>query len=95
MKAVLGKTILIRPVAARSAPASGLLISYKASSRLVYQEGRVVHIGTDVSPEILKIGDRVMYNRLSGHDLHINGDILRAVQERDCAFVLDEEDNIA
>jgi co-chaperonin GroES (HSP10) len=94
MKAVLGRVALIRPEVPKKKSVEGFMLTDKASAKMVYQEGVVVRVGSDVDPGLLEEGDRILYNRVSGHDLNVNNETLRVipVREGEAIFILEEGD---
>lgn len=64
------------------------------TSKMLYQQAEVLEIGPEV--EVVQPGDRILYNKSSGHDLTLNGETVRILQERpgDVVAILEDTDRI-
>jgi len=89
----LGKYVTILPsgVKENASTTTGFSLSGKSKAESVYQEGVVKIVGTKVDEDISP-GDRVLYNRVSGHDVRLNGETVRIVQIGDVMSKLFPED---
>ena len=89
MKA-LQRFIVIKKIVEKKELTTGFQLSSKDQADNLYQEGLVLQVGEDVTT--LHPQDRILYNRSSGHDLRLNGENVRMIQERDVALLLEDED---
>ena len=87
----LGTYIIVIPVEHKeSVSPSGLQFTSKQNSAFYFQEGIIHSVGLDVSDKRLKNGERILYRHGKGHDIRISDNMYRALDERDCAIILDE-----
>lgn len=92
----IGKYIVAEHIPLIEATPSGGTFQMTAvdTSKMLYQQAEVLEIGPEV--EVVRPGDRILYNRSSGHDLTLNGITVRILQERpgDVVAILEDTDEI-
>ena len=64
----------------------GLLLTQKQTNDIRYIEGDVITPGTHV--QLIKAGDRILYDMAAGHGLEVDGKFYKVIQERDVVLVL-------
>lgn len=82
---LLGRRILVEELKA-SDKIGSIVVPDRAKQRP--QEGRVVEIGTEVTT--LKEGERVLYGRLAGQAMTLDGKEYRVLWDRDLMAVLED-----
>lgn len=86
MKAI-GKYILIREGKIKEREnALGLLVTAVDEEKERYKVGKVVLVGTLVDG--IAIDDELYYDSAQGHNVTINDEVLRLIQERDVALIV-------
>lgn len=93
----IGKYIIAKHITPHvSTPTVGSAFQMTAvdTSKMLYQQAEVLEIGPEV--EVVQPGDRILYNKSSGHDLTLNGETVRILQERpgDVVAILEDTDRI-
>lgn len=83
---LIGKNILIVPVAEEEKTKSGLLISGTETSNMRYQKANVEAVGTDVAH--IKPGNVIYFDKANSHDIRINDKPFKVILERDVVVVL-------
>ena len=83
---VLNKFILMERIHQKKTSSSGLIMSDEDTSEMRYQNGIVRDVGFNVLG--IKAGDRIVFDRVSGHDVIIDDERLAIIQEKDVACVL-------
>ncbi|HKJ92716.1 MAG TPA: co-chaperone GroES [Longimicrobiales bacterium] len=76
----LNDFILVQPVEADDKTASGLYVPDVAREAPV--EGTVLAVAAGVDNGVV-VGDRVVFKRFAGEELHVNGDTLKLVAVAD------------
>jgi co-chaperonin GroES (HSP10) len=88
MKAV-GKAIVLRTEKEVTQKTSGgLILNEKNREDIRYRDAVVVSVGSLVPVDSIKEGDRVKYDRHSGHVAEINGEFLTVVSIDNIVIVL-------
>jgi co-chaperonin GroES (HSP10) len=88
MKA-LGKYLLISPCDIKEEVSkSGLLLTASESVNTRYKDAIVVEPGADVVDSI-KVGTKISYDSVQGHNIKIDDVVYRVILERDVALLLD------
>lgn len=72
----LGEYVLLQPIEAEEMTAGGLYVPESAKERPT--EGLVVALAADSGDDIA-LGDRVIYKRYAGEEIHVDGDDYRLV----------------
>ena len=86
MKAV-GKYIVIKELQEKTTETKGgLLLSDKQREDIRYQEAEVLNPGSDVT--ILKIGDKIYYDRHAGFNIEIDKKMFKVIKEHDIVIVI-------
>lgn len=93
----IGKYIIAKHITPHEAPpaaAGSFQMTAVDTSKMLYQQAEVLEIGPEV--EVVQPGDRILYNKSSGHDLTLNGETVRILQERpgDIVAILEDTDRI-
>lgn len=83
---MIGKYVLIVPIAEEEKTKSGLLISGTETVNMRYQKATVVSVGTDVN--YIKPSNFIYYDKANGHEIRINDDHFKVILERDVVVVL-------
>ncbi len=84
---ILAGKVLVKPMAAESKTASGIIIPDSAKEKP--QEGTVVLTGVAKKDEAMevKVGDNVFYGKYSGTELHIDGEDYLLISQNDVLFI--------
>lgn len=84
---ILAGKVLVKPMAAESKTASGIIIPDSAKEKP--QEGTVVLTGAAKKDEVMevKVGDTVFYGKYSGTELHIDGEDYLLISQNDVLFI--------
>jgi len=85
MKAV-GRHILVTEVKESYKSQGGLLLTSEDTIGMRYRRGEVVSPGSLVT--YLKPGDSIYYNKLTTHEVRIDGDLYTVVEDKDVVVVL-------
>ena len=83
---VLNKYIIVDKLVEKKTTSSGLLMSGDEYKDMRYQYGNVINFGPLVSG--MNIGDKIMFDRVSGHEVIIENDRMFILQEKDVVCVL-------
>lgn len=83
----LGSFIVIKPEKVEEqVSASGLLMTAADSNSFKYHEAIVLLVGDSKD---VKVGDKIAFDKNAGHPYKLDGEMVRIIQERDCALILD------
>ena len=84
----LADRVLVKPTAAETKTASGIIIPDTAKEKP--QEGTVVAVGPGKKdePTTVKVGDKVLYGKYSGSELKLDGKDYLIVKESDLLGIL-------
>ena len=86
MKAI-GKYIVISEIKEDiKKTVGGLLLAENHREDIRYRTATVVSIGTHVAG--VKNGDKIYYDRVAGHNIEIDNNIFKVIQEQDVIIVL-------
>lgn len=91
MKAV-GSFIIIRDEEVIQKNELGLIMTEKSDNNIRYIIGEVITVGDDVKE--VTPGQFVYFDKISGSELRIKGDKLKAIRERDVVVTLDNVDSV-
>ena len=90
----LNEHLLIRPAEAEEKTAGGILLPDSAREKpaqgtvVALGEGRLLDDGTRAAFQV-KQGDKVIYSKYAGHDIQIEGEEYKVIQESDVYAVID------
>ena len=79
----LADRVLVRPVAAETKTAAGIIIPDSAKEKPLRGEIIAVGQGTKDEQMILKAGDHVLYGKYSGTEIEINDEKLLIMRQSD------------
>lgn len=79
----LADRVLVRPVAAETKTAAGIIIPDSAKEKPLRGEIIAVGQGTKDEQMILKAGDHVLYGKYSGTEIEINDEKLLIMRQND------------
>ncbi len=84
----LADRVLVRPMAAETKTASGIIIPDSAKEKPL--EGKVLAVGNGTKDEemILKEGDQVLYGKYAGTEIEIEGEKLLIMRQSDVLAVI-------
>ena len=84
----LADRVLVRPMAAETKTASGIIIPDSAKEKPL--EGKVLAAGKGTKDEemILKEGDQVLYGKYAGTEIEIEGEKLLIMRQSDVLAVI-------
>ena len=86
MKAI-GNYIVIDEITEPSKTTEGgLELAEKHREDIRYRKGKVISTGTNVNG--IEENDTIWYDRIAGHNLEINDNIFKVIEERDVIIVL-------
>lgn len=85
MKAI-GKYIVITEIIEKQKTDSGILLTSDDANQQRYKKGLIVTPGTDVS--VVNEGETIFYDKMSGHKMMLNNEMVTIIQERDIVVVL-------
>ena len=85
MKAI-GKYIVIEEIKEQITTNSGILLTSDDSDQLRYKKGLVVIPGTSV--DTVKKGDTIYYDKIAGHSMILNENMVSIISENDIVVVL-------
>ena len=84
----LADRVLVRPAAAETQTASGIIIPDSAKEKPLRGEVLAVGNGTKDEQMVLKAGDRVLYGKYAGTELELDGEKFLIMRQSDVlAFV--------
>lgn len=91
-----GKHILIQPEVSETKSASGLLMTTSKAVNARYQSAVIVDVGPDMESKLkLEKGNRIVYDKIQGHDLRLNGIPFKNIQERDIVGILGKDETLS
>ena len=84
----LADRVLVRPMAAETKTASGIIIPDSAKEKPL--EGNVLAVGNGTKDEemILKEGDQVLYGKYAGTEIELDGEKLLIMRQSDVLAVI-------
>jgi len=84
----LADRVLVRPVAAETKTASGIIIPDSAKEKPL--KGKVIAVGGGTKDEqmVLKAGDEVLYGKYAGTEIEIDNEKLLIMRQSDVLAVL-------
>lgn len=91
----LNDHILVRPAEAEAVTAGGIILPDSAREKpaqgtvVAIGEGKVLEDGTRAKFQV-KAGDKVIYSKYAGHDINIDGDEYKVIQETDVYAVIED-----
>jgi co-chaperonin GroES (HSP10) len=83
---VLNKYIIVDKLVEKKTTSSGLLLSGDEYKDMRYQYGKVINYGPLVSG--IEAGDKIMFDRVSGHEVIIDETRMFILQEKDVVCIL-------
>jgi len=84
----LADRVLVRPVAAETKTASGIIIPDSAKEKPLKGEVIAVGGGTKDEQMVLKAGDEVLYGKYAGTEIEIDNEKLLIMRQSDVLAVL-------
>lgn len=84
----LADRVLVRPVAAETKTAAGIIIPDSAKEKPLRGEIIAVGQGTKDEQMILKAGDHVLYGKYSGTEIEINDEKLLIMRQSDVLAIV-------
>lgn len=84
----LADRVLVRPVAAETKTAAGIIIPDSAKEKPLRGEIIAVGQGTKDEQMILKAGDHVLYGKYSGTEIEINDEKLLIMRQSDVLAII-------
>ncbi|MCQ2345847.1 MAG: co-chaperone GroES [Paludibacteraceae bacterium] len=84
----LADRVLVRPVAAETKTASGIIIPDNAKEKPLRGEVLAVGQGTKDEQMVLKAGDVVLYGKYSGTEIELDGEKLLIMRQSDVMATL-------
>ncbi len=85
----LADRVLIRPVAAETTTAAGIIIPDTAKEKPLRGEVIAVGQGTKDEQMVLKAGNQVLYGKYAGTEIEIDGEKLLIMRQSDVLAVLE------
>mgnify|MGYP000857463939 FL=1 len=85
---VLNKYILISKVTEEETTSSGIPLSTQDSNEVRYKKATVVSVGALVTHNLLKEGDKILFDRVAGHIIRIDNVPYHIIQEKDVVVCL-------
>ena len=84
---ILAGKILVKPQAAETKTASGIIIPDSAKEKPL--QGEVILVGTEKADEKMEVapGDVVLYGKYAGTELNINGTDYLLISQSDVLFI--------
>lgn len=84
----LADRVLVRPVAAETKTASGLIIPDSAKEKPLKGEVLAVGQGTKDEQMILKTGDQVLYGKYAGTEIEVENEKLLIMRQSDVLAII-------
>ncbi|MBQ0075996.1 MAG: co-chaperone GroES [Bacteroidales bacterium] len=84
----LADRVLVRPVAAETKTASGLIIPDSAKEKPLKGEVLAVGQGTKDEQMILKAGDQVLYGKYAGTEIEVENEKLLIMRQSDVLAIV-------
>ncbi len=90
----LGDHILVRPSEAEEKTRGGIILPDTAREKpaegtvIAIGEGKLLDTGKRATFQV-KVNDRVIYSKYAGHDISIDGEDLKVIQESDVYAVIE------
>ncbi|MBQ0153213.1 MAG: co-chaperone GroES [Paludibacteraceae bacterium] len=84
----LADRVLVRPVAAETKTASGLIIPDSAKEKPLKGEVLAVGQGTKDEQMILKAGDQVLYGKYAGTEIEVENEKLLIMRQSDVLAII-------
>jgi len=85
----LADRVLVRPVAAETKTASGIIIPDSAKEKPL--QGKVLAVGQGTKDEtmVLKAGDEILYGKYAGTEVELDGEKLLIMRQSDVLAVIE------
>ena len=84
----LADRVLVRPVAAETTTAAGIIIPDSAKEKPLRGEVLAVGTGTKDEEMVLKAGDMVLYGKYSGTEVELDGEKYLIMRQSDVLAVI-------
>ena len=84
----LADRVLVRPAAAETQTASGIIIPDSAKEKPLRGEVLAVGNGTKDEEMVLKAGDRVLYGKYAGTELELDGEKFLIMRQSDVLAIV-------
>ena len=84
----LADRVLVRPVAAETTTASGIIIPDSAKEKPLRGEVLAVGNGTKDEQMVLKVGDQILYGKYAGTEIEIDNEKLLIMRQSDVLAIL-------
>ena len=84
----LSDRVLVRPVAAETTTASGLIIPDSAKEKPLRGEVLAVGQGSKDEEMVLKVGDDILYGKYAGTEIEVDGEKLLIMRQSDVLAVI-------
>lgn len=84
----LADRVLVRPAAAETQTASGIIIPDSAKEKPLRGEVLAVGNGTKDEQMVLKAGDRVLYGKYAGTELELDGEKFLIMRQSDVLAIV-------
>jgi len=91
----LNDHILVRPAEAEAVTAGGIILPDSAREKpaqgtvVALGEGKLLDDGERATFQV-KAGDKVIYSKYAGHDINIDGDEFKVIQETDVYAIIED-----
>jgi chaperonin GroES len=86
----LADRVLVRPVAAETTTASGIIIPDSAKEKPLRGEVLAVGNGTKDEEMVLKVGDTILYGKYAGTEIEIESEKLLIMRQSDVLAVIEK-----
>ena len=70
----IGERVLLKPIKKEEKTKSGILLSSKSSNTDTQNQAEVIALGKGEKLDVIKVGDKVIFNKFSGNEIE-DGDI--------------------
>lgn len=84
----LNKFIFISPIAEEEKSASGLALSVSDMKEIRYRKATVVSVGALITPNTIKNGDIILFDKVAGYEMLLEGVRYTVIKEADAIAVL-------
>jgi len=85
----LADRVLVRPVAAETTTAAGIIIPDSAKEKPLRGEVLAAGKGTKDEEMVLKTGDQILYGKYAGTEIEIDGEKLLIMRQSDVLAVVE------
>lgn len=79
----LNKFLFVTPITEHEKSASGLAMSSSDMNEIRYRKAKVFSVGALVTPDTVKDGDMILYDRHAGYTMMLNGVTYTVIKEGD------------